>query len=61
VKHKKGNKMEKEYIVLKNAIDAKKMIRLGYIVKDIKAKKEAPRETVFVFERTDKFLEDLKK
>jgi hypothetical protein len=53
--------MEKEYIVLKNAIDAKKMIRLGYIVKDIKAKKEAPRETVFVFERTDKFLEDLKK
>ena len=57
------NNMDKkiEYIVLKNAVDAKKMIRLGYMVKDIKSKKEAPRETVFVFERTDKFLEDLKK
>ena len=50
-----------EYIVLKNAVDAKKMILLGYIVKNIKAKKESPRETVFVFEKTDKFLEDLSK
>lgn len=49
-----------EYIVLKNAVDAKKMIRLGYIVEDIKAKKDAPRETVFIFEKTDKFMEDLK-
>ena len=54
--------MEKEIecIVLKNAVDAKKMIRLGYVVKDIKAKKDAPRETVFIFEKTDKFMEDLK-
>jgi hypothetical protein len=51
--------MEKEYIVLKNVIDAKKMIRLGYVVKDIKAKKGFPRETVFIFEKTDKFMEDL--
>lgn len=50
-----------EYIVLKNAIDAKRMIRLGYVVKDIKSKKDAPRETVFIFERTEKFLEDLNK
>lgn len=55
------NKVEKEteYIVLKNAIDAKKMIRLGYIVRDIKAKKDAPRETVFIFEKTEKFVKDL--
>jgi hypothetical protein len=50
-----------EYIVLKNAVDAKKMIRLKYVVLDIKSKKEAPRETVFIFEKTEKFLEDLKK
>lgn len=50
-----------QYIVLKNAIDAKRMIRLGYVVKDIKSKKDAPRETVFIFERTEKFLEDLNK
>lgn len=50
-----------EYVVLKNAVDAKKMIRLGYIVKDIKSKKEAPRETVFIFEKTEMFLEDLRK
>lgn len=49
-----------EYIVLKNAVDAKKMIRLGYIVKDIKSKKEATRETVFVFEKTENFMRDLK-
>ncbi|MDD3323451.1 MAG: hypothetical protein PHS59_18600 [Paludibacter sp.] len=52
-------KEETDYIVLKNAVDAKKMIRLGYIVKDIKAKKESPRETVFIFERTDEFMKDL--
>jgi hypothetical protein len=51
---------EIEYVVLKNAVDAKKMIRLGYIVRDIKAKKDFPRETVFIFEKTDKFMEDLK-
>ena len=50
-----------EYIVLKNAIDAKRMIRLGYVVKDIKSKKDAPRETVFIFEKTKEFLEDLSK
>ena len=49
-----------EYIILKNAVDAKKMIRLGYFVRDIKAKKDSPRETVFIFEKTDKFMEDLK-
>lgn len=50
-----------EYVVLKNAIDAKRMIRLGYIVKDIKSKKDAPRETVFIFEKTEEFLKDLNK
>jgi hypothetical protein len=49
----------KEYIVLKNAVDAKRMIRLGYVVKDIKSKKEAPRETVFIFEKTERFMKDL--
>ena len=46
-------------VVLKNPSDARKMLKLGYQIIDIKAKKDFPRETVFIFSRSDAFIKDL--
>lgn len=40
---------------------ARKLIKMGYKVVDIKPKKKFPRETVFVFEIVDGFMDQLNK
>lgn len=47
--------------VIKNPSDARKLLKMGNVICDIKAKKEDPIQTVFVFISDDKFWSDFKK
>lgn len=38
---------------------ARKLLKLGHLVVDIKPKKENKNESIFIFEDTEKFREDL--
>jgi hypothetical protein len=51
----------KEYKVIIKPSVARKLLKLGNPIIDIKPNKNNPTEaTVFVFEKTEKFVEDLK-
>lgn len=45
--------------VIKNPTIARQLLQRGNIIIDIKGNRENPRETVFIFENTEKFREDL--
>lgn len=39
---------------------ARKLLKLGYVIVDIKPKRENKNESVFIFENTENFRDDLK-
>ena len=45
--------------LIMNPIMARKLLHKGNTIVDIKPKKESPRETIFVFDLTDKLLKDM--
>lgn len=50
---------EKEFQVVKNPVVARKLLKLGYTICDIKPNKENPKvSTVFVFKNNEKFQQD---
>lgn len=51
--------MEKEYKCILNAGTARRLLHDGHIVVDIKPMKEDKEKTVFIFEATEKFKNDL--
>lgn len=53
-------KVNKECKVVFTALVAKSLLRKGYQIVDIKAKKGAPNETVFVFKVEGDFNKDLR-
>lgn len=50
----------KSKVIIKSWV-AKKLVRLGYQIIDLKPDKNDVKRTVFVFEGTDKFQKDLEK
>jgi len=53
--------MEKDGQLVLNAADAKYLLSLGHKIINIREKREAQRETVFIFEKTDEFKRDFEK
>jgi hypothetical protein len=53
--------MEKDGQLVLNAADAKYLLSLGHKIINIREKREAPRETVFIFENTEEFKKDFQK
>lgn len=51
--------MEKESILIFNPKIARKLIKSGFILIDIKPHKENKDRTVFVFKRTESLLKEL--
>lgn len=45
--------------IIINPTIARQLLHRGHIIVDIKPKKENKRETVFVFENTKQFIDDL--
>lgn len=45
--------------LIMNPIMARKLLHKGNAIIDVKPKKESPRETIFVFDLTDKLLKDM--
>jgi hypothetical protein len=57
-----GNKKEKNSMKLKSILKpkvARHLIKMGFIVKDIKPFKENTDRTIFLFEETEKLLSEL--
>ena len=52
---------EKQYRVVSDPSIARRLIRDGFKVEDIKPKKNFPRESAFVFEMTSEFVNALEK
>lgn len=52
---------KRQYKVIKNARDARYLLKKGHTIIDIKPKKENPVETVFVFLADDSFYKDFDK
>lgn len=52
----------KEYQVIKNPAEARRLLKMGNPISDIAPKKEQGKEgeTAFFFEKTDKLIKDLK-
>ena len=48
-----------EYKVVTNPTIARQLLQKGNPIVDIKGNRTSPRETVFIFENTEKFREDL--
>lgn len=45
--------------LIMNPIMARKLLKNGNVIIDIKPKKENKRETIFIFDLTDKLLKDM--
>lgn len=56
--YKKGRDYMKTKLIM-NPIMARKLLHKGNAIIDIKPKKENARETIFVFNLTDKLLKDM--
>lgn len=52
---------EKTTKVVPDPVIARKLVQSGYTIIDIKPKKHFPRETAFVFQVVDGFIEQLNK
>lgn len=44
--------------IIVNAADARKLLKFGNTIVDIKSKKDFPTETVFIFKADEKFWKD---
>lgn len=53
--------MNKEYISIFKPQRARKLIRLGYVVRDIKPDKKEPEKekSIFIFENTEEIQKDI--
>lgn len=53
--------MNKEYISVFKVARVRKLIRLGYVVKDIKPDKKEPEKekSIFIFENTEEIQKDI--
>ena len=56
--YKKGRDYMKTKLIM-NPIMARKLLKNGNVIIDIKPKKENKRETIFIFDLTDKLLKDM--
>jgi hypothetical protein len=52
-------KTEKKYKSIFKGYMARNLLRLGNPISDIKADKKNPDRTIFIFEETEKFIQDL--
>lgn len=53
--------MKKEFQVILCGSDARALLNKGFPIYDIRQKKEAPRETVFIFKNTEEFQKEFQK
>ncbi len=53
--------VERKFKLVFTAKTARKLLKMGFPIVDIKAKKDNPERTVFVFENTEEFSKALKK
>lgn len=58
---KKDNRTEKSAKIIYEACDARKLLRMGYTIIDIKPDKNNANKTLFIFKVEDNFLDDMKK
>lgn len=49
----------KEYVSVFKPKNARKLLKMGHVIVDIKADKNNSDRTIFIFKNTDKFKEDL--
>lgn len=50
-----NNELEKKYKIVFNAGCARRLLRIGIHIADIKADRTNPDKTIFIFERTPEF------
>ncbi len=51
--------MEKKYYTIFKPELARHLLKMGNVIHDIKPMKEDPRRTIFIFELTEKFNNDM--